>query len=293
LAKFHMPKVSKEISHILPKRKKDLHKGDFGRVGIIAGSKGMIGAAYLSSIAALRSGSGLVYNIVPKSLYEIFSIKLIESIIIPVEDNNTGHFILNSLNEVEETIQNKDVLAIGPGIGVDDERIEFIQNILINYNGPIVLDADGINCLAQDPTILLKRKGPTIITPHPGEMSRLLNINIQKIQENRVKYSKNISNKYNIITVLKGANTVVTNGKDIYINPTGNPGMATAGSGDVLTGIIASFIGQGIVPYKAAILGVYLHGLAGDLAKADKGEYGLIARDILENIPYALRHTLP
>lgn len=280
--------VPKEISNILPKRNRDSHKGNFGRIGIIAGSRGMIGSAYLSAMAALRSGSGLVYNIVPKSLHEIFSIKLIESIIIPVEDNNTGHFILNSVNEVEKAIENKDVLAIGPGIGVDSERTEFIQNILVNYNGPIVLDADGINCLSKNPVILTKRKSPTIITPHPGEMSRLLNINIGKIQENRVKYSKNISNKYNIITVLKGANTVVTNGKDIYINSTGNPGMATAGSGDVLTGIIASFIGQGIDPYKAAILGVYIHGLAGDLAKVQKGECGLIARDILENIPSAI-----
>ena len=288
-SKIHTPKIPEEISHILPKRNKNSHKGDFGRVGIIAGSRGMIGAAYLSSMAALRSGSGLVYNIVPKSLYDIFSIKLIESIILPVEDNNTGHFILNSVDEVEKAIENKDVLAIGPGMGVDSERTKFIQNILIAYNGPIILDADGINCLAKDPSILLKRKGTTIITPHPGEMSRLMKLNTQEIQKNRIKYSKAISNKYNIITVLKGANTVVTNGKDIYINPTGNPGMATAGSGDVLTGIIASLIAQGLNPYKATILGVYAHGLAGDLAKLDKGEYGLIARDILENIPQALK----
>lgn len=273
---------------IFPKRKPNSHKGDYGRIGIIAGSTGMIGSACLVSMAALRSGAGLVYNIVPKSLYETFAIKLIEPIIIPVEDNNTGYFILDSQKETEKAIENKDVLALGPGIGIDSERVRYVQNTLLNYNKTIVLDADGINCLSQDPCILSKRKGTTIITPHPGEMGRLLNTSIEEIQQNRVKYSKLISSKYNIITVLKGHETIVTNGKDIYINSTGNPGMATAGSGDVLTGIIASFIGQGIEPYKASKLGVYVHGLAGDLAKVDKGEYGIIARDIVENIPLAI-----
>lgn len=286
---FSIPyKAPKEIQNILPKRDKDSHKGNYGRVGIIAGSSNMIGAGYLSSMAALRSGSGLVYNIVPKSLQEIFSIKLIESIVIPVEDHNTGHFIMDSLPSIEGAMEDKNVLALGPGIGVDDERIEVVGNILLKYKGPIVLDADGINCLSKNPTLLKKRQGKTIITPHPGEMSKLLNIDIEKLQENRVKYSKEISKKYNIITVLKGANTVVTNGNDVYINSTGNPGMATAGSGDVLTGIISSFIGQGIEGYSAAILGVYIHGLAGDMAKAQIGEYGLIARDILECIPMAI-----
>lgn len=281
--------VPKEIKSIFPKRNKDSHKGDFGRVVIIAGGMGMIGAAYLSAMAALRTGSGLVYNIVPRSLSQIFSIKLIETIIMPVEDNNTGYFTCNSIDETNNIIKNKDVLAIGPGIGVDDERTKFVQNILLNYNRPIVIDADGINCISNNLSILAKRRGVTIITPHPGEMSRLLNTSIEEIQQNRIEYSKHVSNKYNVITVLKGSSTVVTNGEDVYINSTGNPGMATAGSGDVLTGMIASFIGQGVEPYKSSILGVYAHGLAGDLARMDKGEDGIIATDILESIPYALK----
>lgn len=283
--------VPEYIKGILPKREKKSHKGSFGRVGIIAGSEGMTGASFLSTMAALRSGSGLVYTIVPKSLSHILSIKLIEAIIKPVEDSNTGHFNLNSYGEIKEIIKDMDVLAIGPGIGIDEERIQLIKEILLNFDRPVVLDADGINCVSQgDPDILSYRKGDTIITPHPGEFARLLKTSIKKIEENRIKYSKYTSSKYNVITVLKGAGTIITNPKEeVYINSTGNPGMATAGSGDVLTGIIASFIGQGLSPYKAAILGVYCHGLAGDLAKLDKGEHGMISRDILDNIPYSIK----
>ncbi len=272
----------------LPKRDPDSHKGSYGRVGIIAGSTGMVGSACLSSMAALRSGAGLVYNIVPKSLQNIFSIKLIEAIILPIEDDNTGHFTVNSTKDIEEILIDKDVLVLGPGIGVGEEREKFVKYILLKYNKTIVLDADGLNCIAKNPSILSKRKATTIITPHPGEMARLLNTSIKEIQQNRIEYSKTFSNKYNIITILKGHETIVTNGEDIYINTTGNPGMATAGSGDVLTGILASFIAQGMDPYEASKLGVYIHGLAGDLAKIDKGEYSMIARDIIENIPYAI-----
>lgn len=284
-------KVPDDIKNILPKREKNSHKGTFGRVGIIAGSKGMAGAAYLATMAALRSGSGLVYAIIPNSLNEILSIKLTEAIIKPVEDENTGHFNLYSFDELKEIIDDMDVLALGPGIGVDETRIELVNKILSTYEKPIVLDADGINCISRgNPDILLNRKAETVITPHPGEFSRLLNLDINTIQKKRFEYSKMISNKYNVITVLKGADTIVTSPKgDIYTNPTGNPGMATAGSGDLLTGIIASFIGQGITSYEAAVLGVYCHGVAGDLAKLDKGEYGMISRDILDNIPYSIK----
>lgn len=284
-------KVPDDIKNILPMREKDSHKGTFGRVGIIAGSKGMAGAAYLATMAALRSGSGLVYAIIPNSLNEILSIKLTEAIIKSVEDEDAGHFNLYSFDGLKEIIDDMDVLALGPGIGVDEIRIELVNKILSTYEKPIVLDADGINCISKgNPDILSNRKAETVITPHPGELSRLLRLDIDTIQKKRFEYSKMISNKYNVITVLKGANTLVTNPKgDIYINFSGNPGMATAGSGDLLTGIIASFIGQGITSYEAAVLGVYCHGIAGDLAKMDKGEYGMISRDILDNIPYSIK----
>lgn len=282
--------VSKNIKGMLPRRDKFSHKGTFGRVGIISGSLGMTGATYLSSMAALRTGSGLVYSIVPDSLKEVLSIKLTEAIIKPVEDRSTGHFTMDSFQQIIHIIEGMDAIAIGPGMGVDEERVELVRKILLEYKKPVVLDADGINLISLDPTILMDRQGDTIITPHPGELSRLLGVSIGEIQKERVEYSKFTSNKYNVITVLKGANTLVTDGKEkVYKNNTGNPGMATAGSGDVLTGMITSFIGQGISPYEGAVLGVYCHGLAGDLASRDKGEYGMIARDILDNIPYSIK----
>lgn len=282
--------VSKNIKGMLPRRDKFSHKGTFGRVGIISGSLGMTGATYLSSMAALRTGSGLVYSIVPDSLKEVLSIKLTEAIIKPVEDRSTGHFTMDSFQQIIHIIEGMDAIAIGPGMGVDEERVELVRKILLEYKKPVILDADGINLISLDPTILMDRQGDTIITPHPGELSRLLGVSIGEIQKERVEYSKLTSNKYNVITVLKGANTLVTDGKEkVYKNNTGNPGMATAGSGDVLTGMITSFIGQGISPYEGAVLGVYCHGLAGDLASRDKGEYGMIARDILDNIPYSIK----
>lgn len=282
--------IPEQIKGKLPKRQKDSHKGTYGRVGIIAGSKGMTGASYLTTMAALRTGSGLVYTITPDSISDILSIKLIEAIVRPVEDRSTGHFVMESLEEINDIMKNMDVLAIGPGMGVGEERIQLVKDLLLTFKGPVVLDADGLNCISKIGLDILKdRIGDTVITPHPGEFSRLAGVGINHIQGNRIEYSKFVSNKYNVITVLKGSETIVSNFKgEVYVNSTGNSGMATAGSGDVLTGMITSFIGQGINSYEASIIGVYCHGLAGDLAKLDKGEYGIIARDILENIPRSI-----
>lgn len=284
-------RVPQFIKDMLPERDKDTHKGTYGRVGVIAGSRGMTGAPYLTSMACLRAGSGLVYTIVPEGISSILAVKLVEAIIKPVSDKNTGVFKLDSIAEIEKIIEDMDVLAIGPGMGIDEERVELVKHILLNFNGPVVLDADGLNCISKvGLNIFNKRRFPTVITPHPGEFSRLLGVSTKEIQDNRVEYAKYVSTNYGIITVLKGANTVVSNPKgEVYINTTGNPGMATAGSGDVLTGVITSFIGQGIDSYKASILGVYCHGLAGDIAKEEKGEYGMIARDILESIPSSIK----
>lgn len=284
-------RVPQFIKDMLPERDKDTHKGTYGRVGVIAGSRGMTGAPYLTSMACLRAGSGLVYTIVPEGISSILAVKLVEAIIKPVSDKNTGAFTLDSIAEIEKIIEDMDVLAIGPGMGIDEERVELVKHILLNFNGPVVLDADGLNCISKvGLNIFNKRRFPTVITPHPGEFSRLLGVSTKEIQDNRVEYAKYVSTNYGIITVLKGANTVVSNPKgEVYINTTGNPGMATAGSGDVLTGVITSFIGQGIDSYKASILGVYCHGLAGDIAKEEKGEYGMIARDILESIPSSIK----
>lgn len=283
-------KIDDAMKSLLPKRVKESHKGTYGRVAIIGGSRGMVGAPYLTTMAALRTGTGLVYSIVPKSLEDIMSIKLTEVIVKSVEDNDKGYFTKDSIFGILRGIEGIDSIAIGPGMGVDEERTQLIKEIVNNYKGPIVLDADGINCLSLDPEFLYNCNKPIIVTPHPGELARFLGISVKEIQENRIYYSKYTSEKYNIIVVLKGFKTVVAAPTgEVYVNTTGNPGMATAGSGDVLTGVIASFIGQGIEPVDAAKLGVFCHGLAGDLAEIYKGEYGIIATDILENIPYSIK----
>jgi NAD(P)H-hydrate epimerase len=278
------------IKNVIPIRKSESHKGTYGKVSVVAGSKGMTGASYLTSIAALRSGSGIVYTFIPDSLYEIMAVKTIEIITKPVYDMNKGHFVKESIDEIMKTVLLSDVVAIGPGLGVGDERIELVSKLLDSIDKPVVLDADGINCIAKNKKALKERKYATVITPHPGELSMLLDVSIDEVQSNRIKYAKLTSEKYGVITVLKGSNTVIvgTDG-EVFINPTGNPGMATAGSGDVLTGIIASFIGQGIEILRAVLSGVYIHGLAGDLASEDRGQYGVIASDIVEKIPNAIK----
>lgn len=274
--------IPDDIKGILQKRKLDTHKGTYGRIGIIGGRKGMTGSIYLASNAALRSGSGLVYSIVDKDLVEIMSMKFIEVIVRGA----------SSIDDYLDAIKDLDGLCIGPGFGVDESRRNIVKEILRTYQGPIVLDADGINCIADDPNILLERRGSTVITPHPGELARLLGKSVKEIQENRTFYSKYTSEKYNVINILKGHKTIVAYKNKIYVNGTGNPGMATAGSGDILSGMIISFICQGIDIMNSCILAVYSHGLAGDFAKIQKGEYGLIASDILEMIPKALTTIL-
>ncbi len=279
------------VKSLIRKRKKISHKGTYGRIGIIAGSLGMTGASFLASQATLRSGSGLVFTITPKSLSHIMEIKTTEIIVKPVEDEGRGYFTNSSLKEILETIDKMDAIALGPGIGIDDKRIKIVEEILQYSKIPIILDSDGINCIAKKPKTLIRRIGETIITPHPGEMARLLNISIDEVQSNRIKYAKKASERFGVITVLKGANTIVSDmSGNIYMNTTGNAGMATAGSGDVLTGIISSFIGQKFGVLNSALAGVYIHGLAGDLAANDKGQYGMISSDIIEKLPYAIKH---
>ena len=278
------------VKEIIPKRKDKSHKGDYGRAGIIAGSLGMTGAAFLACQSALRSGSGLVYSIIPQSLALIMSIKLTEVIIKPVKDDNKGHFTKSSVNYIKKIINQMDTIALGCGLGVNEDTIQMVEEILSYTNNPVVLDADGLNCISHNTDVLKNRQGDTIITPHPGELSRLLNVSIDEIQNNRVKYAKIASQRFGVITVLKGHNTIISDVKGkIFINSTGNSGMATAGSGDVLTGIITGFIGQGFGVVNSSIAGVFIHGLAGDLAAQNKGKYAMIATDIIEGLPYTIK----
>ncbi len=277
------------IKNLLGKREESTHKGSYGRVGVIAGSRGMTGAVYLTCQSALRTGSGLVYTIIPESLETIMSIKLTETIIKPIMDENKGHFTKESSNPILEEIRNLDTIALGPGLGLGKDRIQLVGEIIKNSTCPIVIDADGINCIAANIDILKEKKSPIVLTPHPGEMARLLKTDIKDIEVNRVLYAQSLADKFKLVVVLKGHKTLVASpNEETYINNTGNPGMATAGSGDVLTGIIASLLGQGLSAYDSAKIGVYVHGLAGDLVKEKIGEYGIIASDLVEAIPYAM-----
>ncbi|MDP4179979.1 MAG: NAD(P)H-hydrate dehydratase [Bacillota bacterium] len=279
-----------EVSSIIPVRSSQSSKGDYGRVFIVSGSTGMIGSGCLCANAALRSGAGLVYLGVPASLAGIYQSHLLEPITFPLEDHTKGYLADESCGEILKKMQNMKVLAIGPGLSTNENIKEIMINIFENSSIPLVLDADALNAVSEDISMLKKIKVPCVITPHPGEMSRLLGISIKDIQNDRIKLAMKFADKYNVITVLKGMRTIIAlPDGNIHINPTGNPGMATAGTGDVLTGIIAGFIGQGMEPEKAAIAGVYIHGLAGDMTAEKMGQHGLIAGDLVKELPYAIK----
>lgn len=278
------------VAGLMPVRKNNSNKGDYGRVFIVSGSVGMTGAGCLAAGAALRSGAGLIYLGVPSSLTCVYDASLIESVTIPLEDNNSGYLAKGSLDRINEMISKSSVVAIGPGLSVNKDIIEIIEEIIEKSDKPIIMDADALNALSKDLSILGNLKTDAIITPHPGEMSRLLGISIEDVQNNRMKVATEFAIKWRVITVLKGSRTIVAlPDGTIYINTTGNSGMATAGCGDVLTGIIAGLIGQGVCPSDAAVAGVYLHGLAGDGAVGIKGEHGMIARDLVEELPRVIK----
>lgn len=277
------------MEKLLLKRNKESHKGSYGRVGIIGASPGMTGSVFLSSKAALRSGCGYVYTIVAESLAEIMAIKLGEAIIISIEDDHKGVFIDKSIDKVLAACEDLDVIGVGMGMKTGYGQIKLVEKLIKDLTQPLLIDADGINCL-KDNIELLSIRDNIVITPHPGEMANLLGVSINDIINNRVKYAQSVADKYNITVVLKGHQTVVaTFNEEIYINDTGNPGMATAGSGDVLSGMISALVGQGLSIHQASKLGVYLHGLAGDFAKDKFGETSLIASDIIDNIYQAIK----
>lgn len=273
-----------------PKRKVDAHKGDFGHALVIAGSAGYTGAAYFASQAATLSGAGLVTLAVGRSIYDIMAMKLNEAMVRPFFE--TSSFSLSLLAEKELLIFSEkiNVAAIGPGISQNKETQHLVRNLMAKLNKPIVLDADGINALVGHLDILKNAKSPLALTPHPGEMSRLSGKDISEIQNNRKGIALEFAREYNTILVLKGARTVVAapNG-DVYENQTGNSGMATGGTGDVLTGMIGGFAAQGLDLFTASVLGVYFHGLAGDLAVKEKGVLSLLATDLLNKLPDVLK----
>lgn len=277
----------------LLKRKPDTHKGDYGHVFVLAGSAGLTGAAYLTAQAAITSGSGLVTLGIPKSLNPIMARKLVEVMTRPLAETKAQSLSLKAFAEIKKFCGRIDVLAIGPGLSQNKETQKLIRKVVGAIDKPMVIDADGLNALAGHLNILLSAKRFTlnaVFTPHPGEMARLIGKTRDYVQANRKKVAKEFAKKYNVILVLKGHRTVVASpGGKIYINSTGNPGMASGGVGDVLTGMIASFLGQGLTAFDAAQLAAYAHGLAGDLAAREKGQLGMIASNIIEKIPEAIK----
>ena len=273
-----------KVLKILPDRAVDSHKGDFGKILLLCGSKGYTGAAYLAAVGALRSGAGLVFLGVPESIYEIEAIKLNEAIVFPLSDAE-GKLSRAAIPEIMERLLRMDAVLIGPGLGQSEDTFAAVKAVLENAFCPVVLDADGINAIAAHKDILRGRTNPTILTPHAGEYARLGGV----IGESRVAAAEKMAKNLGCILLLKGHNTVITDGENTYINPTGNPGMAVGGSGDVLSGIITAFLGQGVAPLEAAACGAWVHGAAGDLCAAEIGQYGMLPSDMVNVLPRLLK----
>jgi len=281
------------VSKLIPPRHSESNKGDYGRVFLISGSTGMTGSGCLAAEAALRTGAGLVYLGVPSALAPVYGAAIREPVIIPLEDGGTGYLSKTSIPGLLQNLKGKDVIAVGPGLSMREGIAEVVAEIIKSSEVPLVLDADALNAISKDTSILRHLRTGAVITPHPGEMARLVGTSVSDIQSNRIGWAKEFSGRWNVITVLKGAKTVVAKPDGtVYINPTGNSGMATGGSGDVLTGVIAGLAAQGAKPEDAAVAGVYLHGLAGDMAAKKKGEYGLVAGDIVDELPGVIREMV-
>ncbi len=266
----------------LPRRKPDTHKGDYGRVLVVAGSPGMAGAAVLAGEAAYRSGAGLVYLCCPAPVADVLSVKQTCAVVRPFEEAGAAEQIL-------EFAASCTAAVIGPGLSLAPRIAEAVREVVTRIEIPFVLDADGLNAFETAPEVLTHGKAPRVLTPHPGEASRLVKRPAAEIQADRAAAAREMARRFLAVTVLKGHRTVVTDGAKTYVNRTGNPGMATGGSGDVLAGMIGALIGQGLAPYDAACLGVERHGRAGDLAARRVGQVSLMATDILEDLPRVFR----
>lgn len=272
---------------VLPPRRPDSHKGDYGTVLVVAGSRGMMGAAVLAATAALRSGAGLAILVVPDTLVPVAMTMQVCATVRGVGDTGLGAF---SAGSAEEILAIKgDVAVIGPGIGNSPSTMMALQELVQRVEIPFVLDADGLNAFAGNRETLRQCRAPHVLTPHVGEMARLSGKTAAAIQAAREASAAEEAKATGGILVLKGHRTVVTDGTLTWINETGNPGMATAGSGDVLAGVIGALIGQGLSAWDASRLGVYVHGLAGDHAAAEKGQLSLISSDLLDTLPLAFR----
>ena len=275
-----------------PRRKRDAHKGDCGKVAVVGGSVGLTGAIALCCNAALRAGAGLVTAAVPASLNDILEVKLTEAMTRPVPETTGRTLALAAKDQILELVKSYDVLAFGPGLSRNDESAELARQIVPAAGKPTVLDADGLNAFAGHADLLARAGERLVITPHVVEMSRLTGEDPEETLEDRVTAAQALAGQQGVVVLLKGAPTVIAQPDGTtYVNPTGNAGLACGGSGDVLTGIIAALLGQGLTTVRAAALGAYLHGLAADVAVELTGEEGMLPGDLVECLPEALMRT--
>ena len=280
---------SKMIKNILPPRRQNSHKGDYGKVLIIGGSIGMSGAVAMAAQSCIKCGAGLVTAAVPECINGALEEKLTEPMTIPLPCKN-GQVDISCIGKLTSLINNYDVCLFGPGIGRNEYIQEILEKLLEVSEIPVIIDADGLFALSQRNDMLDKCKCSVILTPHEMEMSRISKCGLEYVSENRIELSQSYVSTHGVTLILKGPHTIVTSvSGEQYININGNNGMATGGSGDVLAGMVAAFVGRGIDECDAACLGVYLHGLAGDISAKELGYYSMLPTDIIKNIPYALK----
>lgn len=272
------------VLSLLPDREADGHKGTYGKLLLLCGSRGYTGAAYLSTMGALRCGAGLVFLGVPECIYGIEACKLHEPVVFPLPDRE-GKLSEDAVPEIEERLRGADAVLVGCGLGQSEGTLAAVKTVLEKAQCPVVLDADGINVLASHKDILRGRQHPTILTPHEGEFLRFGGT----LSGDRMQDAVNCAKAWNSIVVLKGHGTCVTDGQTGYLNPTGNPGMAVGGSGDVLAGMITALLGLGVKPLEAAAVGAWLHGAAGDLCAKELGQYGMLPTDMLRYLPRLMK----
>ena len=279
-----MELTHKDVLNLLPERNPDTHKGDFGKLLLLCGSRGYTGAAALSAMGALRCGAGLVFLGVPESIYEIEAVKLNEPIVLPLPDKD-GMLSAEALPKILELLPKMDAVLLGCGMGCSEDTFQILQTVLSKFSGPIVVDADGINMLAGHIDILRGRAGITILTPHDVEFQRAGGV----LTASRTDSAMDFAKKVNCIVLLKGHRTIITDGKEYYVNPTGNAGMAVGGCGDVLAGMITALLGQKLPPLIATACGAWLHGAAGDICAEEIGQYGMLPTDMLQVLPRLLK----
>ena len=282
------------VRPLLRKRSRCAHKGDYGHCLIFAGSTGKTGAAALAANSAVRAGSGLVTLAVPASLNPILEIKTTEAMTLPLEDSGKGHFRGELSEAVGKALAGKDAVALGPGIALNAETAAVVRGLVEEITVPLVIDADGLNAVARDVSVLRRKKSDCVVlTPHPGEMSRLTGLSVEEIEADRIASARNFAEQYGVYIILKGARSVISSPDGrIAVNGSGNPGMASGGMGDVLTGVLVSLLGQRYPAFDACRIGAFLHGHAADLVAEEKGEAGISAVDVQERLPWALKNLM-